>query len=111
MTWPQYLRRVCVVDDRVVKMGRTEAEVVLALLLRRGKMVAASELIEIVWPDADSEPQQPEQVLYHVIWTLTRHIPGLIETNGRQTRYLRYIQRHGRCYMIPLPAEAMRAAA
>jgi hypothetical protein len=72
-------------------------------------MVAAHGLVEMVW-EPDAEPEQPEQVLYHAIWTLGRHFPGLIETNGRQTRYLRYAQRHGRCYMIPLPSEMRQAA-
>lgn len=78
MTWPQYLRRQCTVDGRVVALGRTEVEIISALLIAHPSPVKIPELIERVYPDPDLEPDYATSVLTVIIHRFRRKFPNQI---------------------------------
>lgn len=53
MSWPQYRRRQCWVR---VDLSPHEAEALSLLLLRQGHIVPHDDMIETLWPDADTQP-------------------------------------------------------
>lgn len=67
MTWPQYLRGECQVGEFTVHLFPQEAEVMLALLLRYPREVAIRTLIEMVWPDPETQPLAAAQGVRDVI--------------------------------------------
>ena len=52
MTWPMLQRRECWVK---VDLFPQEAELLALLLLRRGQIVTREEIVEVLWPDADTQ--------------------------------------------------------
>lgn len=67
MTWPQYLRGECQVGEFRVHLFPQEAEVMLALLLRYPREVDIKTLIEMVWPDPDTQPLAASQGIRDLI--------------------------------------------
>lgn len=89
MTWPQYRRRECTYRGRVVRLGRLQAEIVAALLLRRGRIVSSESLIEAIWPEPDRAPENEDGAMRRLLWDLHKRIPWII------------FNVHGRGYVIP----------
>lgn len=57
MTYPEFRRRECLVDGRLVHLSGHEAEMLLALLLTPPDRVLEKEtLVEVLWPDPDTQP-------------------------------------------------------
>lgn len=56
MTWPQYLRGECLQDGRVIKLTNHEALLLSILLMRRGRPTKPEDLVPMVYPDSESEP-------------------------------------------------------
>lgn len=52
MTWPNFRRKECWVR---VDLSAMETELLSLLLIRRGKYVSKEEIIEVLWPDADTQ--------------------------------------------------------
>ena len=63
MTWPQYERGEVAIDGRPVKLSPRETVIVALLLMRRGCFVAVNDLIEMIWPNPDLEPENAAQGL------------------------------------------------
>lgn len=78
MTMPQYRRRECRYRGETVKLTPTETEIVSTLLALRGRCVPRQELIEILWPNPDDEPEWSYNQIAQYIRRLRRKLPGLI---------------------------------
>jgi hypothetical protein len=64
MTFPQSMRDQCSVGDKVIQLSPTEARVLELLLLRgAGRFTAYSELIDMLWPNPDFEPEDVRNYL------------------------------------------------
>jgi hypothetical protein len=58
MTFPQSMRNQCRVGENVVQLTPAEARVFELLLLRGiGRHTAYSDLVELMWPDPNDEPE------------------------------------------------------
>lgn len=89
MTWPQYQRGCCVVDGEHVYLTPTQTEILVTLLLNRGRLFDREELWEIVWPDPDYAADiKNVDVQIH---KLRQRLGGVIESEW------------GRGYRVPLP--------
>jgi DNA-binding response OmpR family regulator len=99
MTWPMYLRSECECRGALVSLAPSGADILAALLLRRGELVSHAELIEALWPEPDFEPETSINCLAVHMMRLRQRLPSLIETWW------------GRGYMIELPREDLRQAA
>lgn len=63
MTWPQYLRNECSVENFVIHLSPQETELLSTLLMRYPNPVPAIDLLEVVYPNPDDEPEHPENVI------------------------------------------------
>lgn len=83
MTWPQYKARVCCVDGRIlVRLSPQQTELLLMLMLRYPRAVALSDLVEMLWPDAEEEPEAPIDACRQQFDKLRRRIgSGCITTD------------------------------
>lgn len=90
MTWPQYRRCACTVGEWETHIaGRSAAEVLLLLLLRRGHIVSVVEFIEWLWPNPDNEPEFAYDLIHRYMMNLRRSIgTEIVDTH------------HGRGYSI-----------
>lgn len=59
MTWPQHQRREVKVLEKVIKLSPMEHLITSVLLMRRN-IVKAIELVEILYPNANLEPDYAE---------------------------------------------------
>jgi DNA-binding response OmpR family regulator len=100
MTWPQYLRRECSFNGNRIHLTPSQAELLGALLIRRGRTVSNEALIETLYPDPFEAPERDEDCMKVLLSLLRRKLPGLVHLE------------HGRGYFIPKPrpAEFARAA-
>lgn len=71
MTWPQFKRRECTITARL--SGR-ETAVLSTLLMHHPEPVKIDDLIEVVWPDPDVEPEWAKSQIYLVIKRLRAKI-------------------------------------
>ena len=79
MTWPMYERQEVEIS-RVVYLTPRETELLSTLLVRRGHIISANELIEAIWTDPNSEPECARNIVYHYIGTLKAKLgAGVIE--------------------------------
>lgn len=83
MTWPEYLHCQCWYHGRLIKLRRLHADLLLVLLLNRGRTLSRNELIERLWPDPNLEPEFAEEALRVQMMWLRRVVPGLIQSIGR----------------------------
>ena len=79
MTMPQYRRRECTFNGQTVKLTPTETEIVSTLLVLRGRCVRKSELVEILFPNPDDEPDWFNNWISVYLCRLKDKLPGLIE--------------------------------
>jgi len=91
MTWPDYRRRQCRVDGWPVSLSPAMTEILSMLLMRRGQVVSTGEIIDALWPDPDTSPDDGISVLKVQICKLRQRIGGVIATRPQ----------HG--YIIDLP--------
>lgn len=56
MTWPQYLRRQCKFNGKIIRLTKIEVEIVMVLLMQRPRPVLNHEMVEAVYKLEDSEP-------------------------------------------------------
>ena len=101
MTWPQYRRSQCSIEDWVIDLSPMEAELLSTLLIRYPSPVTIREMIEIVYPDPDAEPDYPETQIVQRMAQLARKIGAYRIGNGGRAIGYRLFQ---------LPADARRAA-
>lgn len=73
MTWPQYLRSQCVVDGALVRVPAFAKEVLLVLLLNRGRAFTREALTEMVWPDPDDQPEAAWHYVQRLVYELRRY--------------------------------------
>lgn len=84
MTWPQYRRRQCSLDGRVIRLRGQEAEILLMLLLSNPDgFLPRDQLIEAMWPDPDFEPESAPISYFHVYMTRLRRLGVVIENRYR----------------------------
>lgn len=76
MTMPQYRRRECTYRGQTVKLTPTETEIVSTLLVLRGRHVPFNDLIEILWPNPDEEPDYAYNTINKFLTFLRRKLPG-----------------------------------
>jgi hypothetical protein len=94
MTWPQYLRRECMIDGELAKLSKHQMTIFSTLLLRRGNPVFLDELIEILWPDPDNSVEWERNTVCVMISRL------------RQFKNLHSIVSCGRgSWMLPKPGQ------
>jgi DNA-binding response OmpR family regulator len=79
-----------------------ERDLVSALLLHRGCPVSIAEIVELLWPDPDCEPETAYNVIRVVICRLRHKLPGLIRS---------WAHKSGLGYIVDRPQEQLRAAA
>ena len=88
MTWPQYRRGECSIDHWIIGLSRAETELLSTLLIRYPAPVTVRDLIEIVYPDPDAEPECPEAQIVQQMSRLTRKIGAFrLENHGRRIGY------------------------
>jgi len=63
MTLPQSRRSHVTVGDREIYLTRQEHQIVEHLLLSRPRYVTRDELIQVLWPDPDLEPDYAENTV------------------------------------------------
>jgi DNA-binding response OmpR family regulator len=91
MTWPQYRRSQCSIGDWTVDLSPIEAELLSTLLLRYPNPVTINELVDIVYPDPDSEPDYPEGQIVQRMMHLARKIGTFrLDNCGRSIGYRLY---------------------
>lgn len=92
MTWAQYQRGECTYHGKVVKLNpqRTmyplSTELVSAMLMHRGQWLSRMELVELAYPDPDTEVETAHKNINVVIHRLKRKLPGLIVIEGHRYR-------------------------
>lgn len=57
MTWPMMLRHEVEVDGEVEKIRPGPHSLLVILLLHRGKRIRLEDLIPLMWPNPDDEPE------------------------------------------------------
>jgi DNA-binding response OmpR family regulator len=105
MTWPMYRHCECRYMERIVRLTRSETEVLSVLLLHRGRPLFAGQLLEALYPDPDEEPDTAKKCLHVFLSDLRAKLPGLITYRGAA---------RGRGFLgwtIELPREDLRQAA
>lgn len=75
LTWPNYLRRTLVVDGVSHRLTPKLMELACLLVMRRGQFVPIPEIIEVLWPDPDEEPDFSEDVIRTYASRLRRCLP------------------------------------
>lgn len=80
MTWPQYCRRECTFDGRIVSLTKHQTELLSTLLMRRGQVVPHSDLIEALYPDPDNSPGLEADAMKQHMVLLRFRIPAGIHT-------------------------------
>lgn len=99
MTWPQYQRSECSVDGEVVLLSPTQVAILSALLMRRGDVLSAQDLIEQAYPDPNDAPAWEGSALKAHMCHLRRRIGDAVRTEC------------GRGYFVPLPDQPTMADA
>lgn len=89
MTWPHYLNALCRVNGRLQRLPDTQASLLAALLLSDpDKFTHVRDLVPIMWPNPDRQPEGTgESINVYVHFLRRRQI--IIEN------------RHGFGYRIP----------
>jgi len=91
MTWPQYRRSQCTIGNWTVDLSPIEAELLSTLLVRYPNPVTINELIEIVYPDPDAEPECPAGQIVQRMMHLARKIGTFrIDNCGKTIGYRLY---------------------
>lgn len=78
MTMPQYRRRECTYRGQTVKLTPTETEIVSTLLVLRGRCISREDLLVILWPNPDEEPDWASNMISVYLCRLKEKLPGLI---------------------------------
>jgi DNA-binding response OmpR family regulator len=63
MSWPEHTRNEVRINGRPVRLMPQRHKILAALLLNRGRLVSLNDLIGMVWPHPDNEPEWPENVV------------------------------------------------
>lgn len=88
MTWPQYLRHRCRIGDFIVHLSPMETDLLSTLLIRYPNPVTIKELIDVVYPDPDAEPEYPEGQIVQRMIHLARKVGTFrIDNAGRTIGY------------------------
>lgn len=84
MTWPQHRRRECTIDGRTAKFAGGQFRLVVCLLLADPRRyLEANDLVEELWPFADTSPEDAVGRVQQVIHALRRMgVP--IESRSKQ---------------------------
>lgn len=56
MTWPQYLRQECTVRGHRIHLPPKQLDMLLFLMLHKGKVVQRDSIVDFLWPGADGGP-------------------------------------------------------
>lgn len=86
MTWPQYRRRQCSIGDFVIGLTPVETELLSTLLIRYPEPVTLDELIGVVYPDPDLEPEHAEGGVADRMRNLARKVGAFRITNKGRFR-------------------------
>lgn len=76
------------VNQRVNYLGEwihlepQEANLLLILMVNRGRSLKAQEMIEMLWPDPDEEPDDSYSTLKQYIYRVRQKIPNVIISAG-----------------------------
>lgn len=84
MTWPMHERCEVRVGARTVHLSPHERDMLVALMLRPG-FVARGELIEVMWPNPDDEPEYSEGSV--VVYILRLRAKGITIWSQRTVGY------------------------
>lgn len=88
MTWPEYRRRQCRIGDFTVPLTAVETEMLSTLLIRYPEPVTLAELIDVVYPDPDLEPEDAKGSVAERMRALARKVGAFrITYNGRFRGY------------------------
>jgi DNA-binding response OmpR family regulator len=82
MTWPQYRRHEVTFYGVRITLKRMEAELLSVLLANRGTAIRVQELIEMVYPNPDVEPEYAVNCIHHLAMKLRRTLPGVVQSRG-----------------------------
>ena len=93
MTWPQYRRCEVAVSGRVVKLSPQAADLIAFMLIRRGHALSRGELVEMLWPNPDREPEWAERQI-DVLIHRTRRLIGFGWIEGIWGRGYRLVHDH-----------------
>lgn len=102
MTWPMHQRCECRLFGSVVSLTPFQRDMLLLLLLRRGRPVSVNEIIESLY-HPDFEPDFAYKCVHTQICHLRKKLPGVIKRHT-ETRKGSF------GYVVDLPDE-MRIAA
>lgn len=84
MTWPQALRREVAVDGRAIRLSPLEHDVVAAILMAPpDRELSTPDLIERVWPNADTQPECARQVLRSTVSRARRRGVPILSANWK----------------------------
>jgi DNA-binding response OmpR family regulator len=99
MTLPQYYRRQCLVDGRVVRLTPSQTELIALLLASDPEFTFdIPSLIEALWPDPDLQPLTASEI-----------IP--VQISKLRAQGIRIKNEWGRGFRIPKEARAQPIAA
>lgn len=82
MTWPEYQHNLCWFEGRLIRLQPRCADLLLILLMNRGRTMSKGQLVEGMWPDPDEEPEWAENAINVRFRLLRQLMPGLILTVG-----------------------------
>ncbi len=89
MTWPQYLRRECRIEDFVVSLSPIETELLAVLLIRYPAITPVEQLVEAVYSNPDEGPEWPEDQIFQKMRSLSRKVGTFrIQNIGRSFGYM-----------------------
>jgi DNA-binding response OmpR family regulator len=100
MTWPQYRRRQCTVGDFTIDLSPLETELLSTLLIRYPAPMRVGELIEVVYPNPDAEPDWAASVITKALRSLAHKVGAF---------RLEFVQRVG-YRLCQVPDDIARAA-
>lgn len=86
MTWPMFCRGECQLRGKTIKLSLNEKDLLICLVVNRGRAVSIAELVEACYPDCDFEPEWAEKAITHCLSKLRHKMPEFIY-NFRQHHY------------------------
>lgn len=80
MTIPQLRRLQCTFYGRTVQLSYNEAELLAVLLIRRGRPTSFNNLVGLIYPDPDDEPDWSVNCVRVTLHRMRKKLPGLVAT-------------------------------